>query len=64
MSEPINTEATRSPRLRFGNRDWVKDFANENGNYERFCASCNLPFIGHKRRFLCFLCANKNKPIS
>lgn len=39
-------------------KDWGKDFSHENGNYECRCCSCGHSFIGHKRRVVCFECAN------
>jgi len=53
------------PPFRYGDRDWVVDFSLENGNYQNSCARCKLPFIGHKRRFICKICATtftKEKP--
>ena len=44
-------------------RDWVKDFTHENGNYNNKCIECDLWFIGHKRRIICFKCANTEKII-
>lgn len=37
-------------------RDWPEDFEDENGRYLNFCVSCDLEFLGHKRRVLCKLC--------
>ena len=42
-------------------RDWEGDFQMENGNYECLCIACKRPFIGHKRRLLCFECYNIQK---
>lgn len=37
--------------------DWPEDLALENGNYCCRCATCFRWFQGHKRRFLCKVCA-------
>ncbi len=40
-------------------KNWVQDRQLENGNYANICIRCKSAFIGHKRRVLCFECANK-----
>jgi hypothetical protein len=37
-------------------RDWEDDKSLENGNYENICIICKRPFIGYKRRMICFEC--------
>lgn len=37
-------------------RNWEEDRELENGNYINTCASCNLLFMGHKRRTTCKAC--------
>lgn len=37
-------------------RDWVEDFADENGQYMCLCHECKRSFIGYKRRVVCKLC--------
>jgi Zn finger protein HypA/HybF involved in hydrogenase expression len=44
---------------KYPGRDWEDDFKEENANYECFCFDCNRPFIGHKRRIICFECSKK-----
>jgi hypothetical protein len=39
--------------------DWPEDKDMENGNYLCICSSCDITFIGHKRRKLCKVCASK-----
>ena len=41
-------------------RSWLSDANYENGNYICKCCKCNLPFIGHKRRVICFTCSLEN----
>lgn len=38
-------------------RNWREDFGHENGRYVNMCGQCELPFIGHKRRRTCKVCA-------
>lgn len=40
-------------------RDWVDDFAHENGNYMCRCCHCHETFTGHKRRVSCKVCAER-----
>ena len=44
-------------------RDWVEDFADENGNYANECFVCKNTFRGHKRRVTCKLCTVNGQPI-
>jgi hypothetical protein len=37
-------------------KDWVEDFAHENGNYQNKCCRCGEMFMGHKRRVVCKEC--------
>lgn len=39
-------------------RNWSQDFSHENGMYENICLHCTKHFLGHKRRMVCFKCAN------
>jgi hypothetical protein len=39
-------------------RNWSQDFSHENGMYECICIHCTKHFLGHKRRMVCFKCAN------
>lgn len=39
-------------------RNWIADFPHENGMYECICIHCTKHFLGHKRRMVCFKCAN------
>ena len=39
--------------------DWSEDFAHESGNYENRCSECGIGFMGHKRRFVCKVCATR-----
>ena len=39
--------------------DWTKDRDHENGCYLNRCIECKTIFIGHKRRVICYLCANE-----
>lgn len=43
-------------------RDWVEDFADENGNYANECVVCKNMFRGHKRRVTCKLCTLNGPP--
>ncbi len=43
-------------------RDYPEDFSFENGNYRSECCCCKKPFMGHKRRYICKVCANPTKP--
>lgn len=40
--------------------DWAEDFPHENGNYENRCSDCGICFMGHKRRTICKVCAERN----
>ena len=40
-------------------KNWTQDRNLENGNYTNVCIRCKSAFMGHKRRVLCFECANK-----
>lgn len=42
-------------------RNWIEDFAHENGNYINTCFFCDHQFLGHKRRNLCKKYANPTK---
>jgi hypothetical protein len=46
------------PKPTSTNYNWPEDFDSENGKYYNICTSCKLPFIGHKRRVTCKVCAN------
>ena len=37
--------------------DWLGDFDEENGKYQRKCIECGHEFIGNKRRSICHKCA-------
>lgn len=37
-------------------RDWIEDFARENGSYLCRCCYCKETFIGYKRRVVCKSC--------
>ena len=37
--------------------DWPEDYPN-GGRYECYCARCDQRFYGHKRRWVCKLCAS------
>ena len=41
-------------------RDWLEDAEadEDNGRYLNTCDLCELPFIGHKRRITCKVCAH------
>lgn len=39
-------------------KNWVSDYALENGNYTCRCIKCKEYFQGYKRRCVCFECAN------
>lgn len=39
--------------------DWPEDFNLENGSYVHRCITCEGTFTGHKRRFVCKVCASK-----
>ena len=41
--------------------DWPEDFHLENGNYYCRCVSCNIQFVGYKRRIYCKVCHNAEK---
>lgn len=41
-------------------RDWPEDFAHENGNYLCRCVGCHETFHGHKRRYICHVCADQD----
>jgi Zn finger protein HypA/HybF involved in hydrogenase expression len=38
-------------------RDWLADRQHENGNYVCQCRECSNEFRGHKRRIICYACA-------
>ena len=40
-------------------RNYTEDYPHENGNYSIVCLECGEYFLGHKRRYLCKLCANE-----
>jgi hypothetical protein len=40
-------------------RNWDADSGLENGNYHCTCMTCQLSFIGHKRRVISKACADK-----
>jgi hypothetical protein len=40
-------------------RDWPEDANDENGNYCCVCRLCGNEFTGHKRRFVCKVCCDK-----
>jgi len=39
--------------------DFPEDFKLENGCYNNICCNCGRRFLGHKRRFTCKCCDNK-----
>lgn len=39
-------------------KNWVSDFAFENGKYTNICLACDSTFLGHRRRRLCYQCAD------
>jgi hypothetical protein len=39
--------------------NWQEDFNHENGQYQCRCVDCQIIFLGHKRRGMCKLCAQK-----
>ena len=41
--------------------DWKDDAKHENGRYSCQCISCLHYFTGHKRRVMCFKCAQQDK---
>ena len=41
-------------------RNYPEDFGHENGMYQTLCRGCGNFFLGHKRRFACKVCANKD----
>lgn len=43
-------------------RNWPEDFPHENGNYQRECVDCHQFFIGHKRRCVCKVCHERERP--
>jgi hypothetical protein len=43
------------------NRNWKDDFDHENGRYVNECMFCHKPFMGYKRRVVCFECNDKTK---
>lgn len=45
------------------NRNWIKDFNYENGKYLNKCLACDCNFIGHKRRLICYQCADHSEEI-
>ncbi len=40
-------------------KDWKEDFNLENGKYLNKCIKCNTVFLGHKRRWICKECFEK-----
>lgn len=46
-----------NPQQGYTDRDWKDDFSHENGKYINICMDCKLPFYGHKRRVVCYKCA-------
>ena len=40
-------------------KDWPEDFDDENGQYCNRCFYCGELFLGHKRRIICKVCAEK-----
>jgi hypothetical protein len=42
--------------------DWPEDRGHENGNYSNLCVDCGNFFIGHKRRVVCRICAERRVP--
>lgn len=56
------TEANTDQRYwmsrKITDRDWTEDFDHENGCYSSICMTCEAPFFGHKRRFVCKRCSN------
>lgn len=45
-------------------KNWEEDYPYENGNYINKCIECKGYFFGHKRRYICKECINKDKDIS
>lgn len=43
-------------RSKHPEKDWIKDFEHENGNYTNVCIKCGYEFTGHKRRVVCHEC--------
>ena len=41
-------------------RDWPEDFSGENGCYLNRCCLCHETFTGHKRRYVCHVCADRD----
>jgi hypothetical protein len=42
--------------------DFPEDFHHENGMYQNRCKSCNVLFLGYKRRIICKLCEETTSP--
>ena len=55
--EDQRDHAENMARLSAGPRDWPVDFNQENGQYQRSCIMCQLPFIGNKHRLVCRQCS-------
>lgn len=41
--------------------NFQEDYHLENGNYQNFCHTCGVVFLGYKRRTHCKICATKWK---
>lgn len=41
--------------------NWPEDFPDDNGNYMNICVNCEQPFLGHKRRSICKICADVSR---
>ena len=45
-------------------RNWTEDADHENGRYLCRCTTCKQPFIGHKRRVTCKVCADRDSAVA
>lgn len=51
-SDALDAKADQDSR----ERDWKRDFGQENGNYQNRCVGCGHQFFGHKHRRQCKKC--------
>lgn len=42
-------------------KDWIRDFTHENGQYVCRCVYCEALFYGHKRRVVCQQCTTTER---
>lgn len=53
----VPPESETRPEAATEAHNWPEDFSHENGNYNNTCCMCKIVFVGHKRRYICRVCA-------